>query len=476
MSHGLEGDILKEACGVFGVWGLPEAAKLSLYGLYALQHRGQESAGIAAVSGRTISYVRGMGLLSDVFDGGVPDSLEGRAAIGHVRYSTTGSSCPENVQPLVFRYRQGQLALAHNGNLVNAHYLRAQLEEGGSIFQTTLDTEVVAHLVAQRSRESLDHSIQASFQQVKGAYAFVFLTPEVMAGIRDPNGIRPLVLGKLDSGYILASETCALDAVGAGFQREVAPGELVMVDRYGLRSFQALEPSVPSLCVFEHIYFARPDSQFNGTNVHAVRKALGRKLAEAYPVEADLVTGVPDSSVSAAAGYAEFSGLPYEMGLIKNRYIGRTFIQPSQAQRDFAVRVKLNPMRRLVDGKRVVLVDDSIVRGTTSRHIVRLLKEAGAREVHLRISSPPYRFPCFYGIDTSAPSELVAATKSLEEIRSSVEADSLFYLTNQQLFSALGSSEYCTACFDGKYPVEIPRGTGKSCLEVLPGEVPGCGR
>lgn len=460
-------DRLKEACGVFGVWGVPDAAKLTLYGLYALQHRGQESAGIAALSGGCISYVRGMGLVSDVFCDGVPALLEGRAAIGHVRYSTTGASSVENAQPLVIKYRRGQLALAHNGNLVNAPKLRECLEEGGSIFQTSSDTEVVAHLVAQRSRETLEESIPASFQKVEGAYAFVFLVPDGLAGLRDPHGIRPLVLGRLNGGLVLASETCALDAVGAEFSREIAPGELVLIDDRGLRSVQALKPQPLRLCAFEHIYFARPDSQFDGANVHAVRKALGRKLAEAYPVEADLVMGVPDSSVSAAAGYAEQAGIPCDMGLIKNRYIGRTFIQPSQAQRDFAVKVKLNPMRDVVQGKRVVLVDDSIVRGTTSRYIVRLLKEAGATEVHLRIASPPYRFPCFYGIDTSAPSELVAAGRSPEEIRRSVEADSLAYLTQEQLFEALGSSRFCTACFDGAYPVPVVRSPREDGPEVV---------
>jgi amidophosphoribosyltransferase len=420
---------------------------------------------MAWVEGQAIHHARGMGLVSEVFASGLPGGAA-RAAIGHVRYSTTGSSSADNIQPVVIRYAGGSLALAHNGNLVNAHLLRQLLEDGGSIFQTTLDTEVVAHLIARQGRVPLEVSLPASMAQVQGGYAFVFLSPRGLAGVRDPHGIRPLVLGGVSGGYVLASETCALDAVGAEFIREVAPGELVLIDEAGVRSRPALPSAGQHLCVFEFIYFARPDSQFGGRNVHTVRKALGRKLAEAYPVAADLVTGVPDSSVSAATGYAEAAGLPYETGLVKNRYIGRTFIQPSQAQRDFAVRVKLNPLRQLVAGKRVVLVDDSIVRGTTSRHIVRLLKDAGAREVHLRISSPPYRFPCYYGIDTSAESELVAAARTPAEICRLVEADSLHYLTREQLFAAVGSACHCTACFDGTYPVAVPNGAGKHALEV----------
>ena len=461
----LKEDSLREECGVFGVWGSPEAAHLTLYGLYALQHRGQEAAGMAVVQGDNLHYIRGQGLVSEVFGQDI-DTLSGHGSIGHVRYSTTGGNTPQNTQPLVVSYRHGQLALAHNGNIVNARALRRKLEDEGSVFQSSLDTEVIAHLIAHHPQDGLVKSIRASLGEVQGAYALVFLTPRQLVGVRDAYGIRPLVLGKLDGAHILASETCALDAIGADFEREVKPGEMVVIDDEGVQAIQVLEPRPMHLCVFEHIYFARPDSQFNGGNVHAVRKELGRVLARTYPVEADLVTGVPDSSISAAAGYAEQAGLPFEMGLVKNRYIGRTFIQPSQSQRDFAIKVKLNPLKRLIEGKRVVLVDDSIVRGTTSRRIVRLLRDAGATEVHVRISSPPYRHACHYGIDTSAPGELIAAQRDTEGIRALIEADSLAYLTVEDLFQSMGSSAYCTACFDGNYPVDVSAATGKRGLEV----------
>ncbi len=461
----LKGDTLQEECGVFGVWGTPNAPQLTLYGLYALQHRGQESAGMAVVEEQGLRFVRGMGLVSEVFGQDI-HTLSGCSSIGHVRYSTTGGNTPQNIQPLVVSYRQGQLALAHNGNIVNARALRRQLEDEGSVFQSSLDTEVIAHLIAHHPQESLTESIRASLGQVQGAYALVFLTTKQLVGVRDAHGIRPLVLGELDGAYLLASETCALDAVGADFVREVNPGEMVVIDDDGVQAIQVLEPQPMRLCVFEHIYFARPDSQFNGWNVHAVRKELGRALARTYPVEADLVTGVPDSSISAAAGYAEEAGLPFEMGLVKNRYIGRTFIQPSQTQRDFSVKVKLNPLKRLIEGKRVVLVDDSIVRGTTSRRIVRMLREAGATEVHVRISSPPYRYACHYGIDTSSPGELIASKCDVEGIRELIEADSLAYLTVEGLFDVMGSDAYCTACFDGDYPVDVNLATGKRGLEV----------
>lgn len=468
----------KEECGVFGVYGHEEAARVCLYGLYALQHRGQESAGIAVSDGKSVKFHKGMGLVSEVFPAGVPSELSrGTAAVGHVRYSTTGSSRPMNSQPLVVRMRGGTLALAHNGNLVNALEIRSRLEREGSIFQTTLDTEVLAHLIARRWREGTVGALLESLNEVRGGYALALLTEDALIGARDPNGIRPLSLGQLGEAWVLASETCAFDTVGARFVRDIEPGEAVVVDDRGLRSYRFMPAGRPALCVFEYIYFARPDSELRQLNVHAVRKNLGRRLAREFPVEADLVTGVPDSSISAASGYAEEAGIPYEMGLIKNRYIGRTFIQPSQAARDLGVKLKLNPLRRVVEGRRVVLVDDSIVRGTTCRHIVALLKEAGAKEVHMRISSPPYRYPCHYGIDTSSRAELIAASRSPSEIEEIVGADSLRYLSLEALVGSINADRdgaaagrpfpggLCLSCFDGDYPVEVPEGVGKYCIE-----------
>ncbi|MEW6397704.1 MAG: amidophosphoribosyltransferase [Bacillota bacterium] len=466
---------MREECGVFGIWGHPQAVELTHVALFALQHRGQESAGIASVRDRHLRLHKGMGLVSEVFGEAVLRDMAGEAAVGHVRYSTFGSSDPVNAQPLVIRYHRGMLGLAHNGNLVNAPQLRDELEAQGSIFQTTLDTEVIAHLIARRPSRELAEAVAGSLAEVKGGYALLFLSPGALIGVRDSNGIRPLCLGKLDGAWCLASETCAFDAVGAEFVREVEPGEMVVVTPGGMVSWHVTPAGRPALCVFEYIYFARPDSDLDGLNVHSVRKQLGRVLARVRPVPADLVTGVPDSSVSAATGYAEEAGIPYEVGLVKNRYIGRTFIEPRQEGRARAVRLKLNPLRRVVEGKRVILVDDSIVRGTTSRYIVGLLREAGAREVHLRISSPPYRFPCYYGIDTSAHGELVAVNRGVEEIRSLVEADSLAYLPVEGLAEALGRplDRYCLACFTGDYVVPVPVPLDKLFFERgrLPREV-----
>ncbi|MDI6894419.1 MAG: amidophosphoribosyltransferase [Bacillota bacterium] len=466
---------MREECGVFGIWGHPQAVELTHVALFALQHRGQESAGIASVRDRHLRLHKGMGLVSEVFGEAVLRDMAGEAAVGHVRYSTFGSSDPVNAQPLVIRYHRGMLGLAHNGNLVNAPQLRDELEAQGSIFQTTLDTEVIAHLIARRPSRELAEAVAGSLAEVKGGYALLFLSPGALIGVRDSNGIRPLCLGKLDGAWCLASETCAFDAVGAEFVREVEPGEMVAVTPGGMVSRHVTPAGRPALCVFEYIYFARPDSDLDGLNVHSVRKQLGRVLARVRPVPADLVTGVPDSSVSAATGYAEEAGIAYEVGLVKNRYIGRTFIEPRQEGRARAVRLKLNPLRRVVEGKRVILVDDSIVRGTTSRYIVGLLREAGAREVHLRISSPPYRFPCYYGIDTSAHGELVAVNRGVEEIRSLVEADSLAYLPVEGLAEALGRplDRYCLACFTGDYVVPVPVPLDKLFFERgrLPREV-----
>lgn len=463
-------DTPHEECGVFGLWAPgQDVATLTYYALVALQHRGQESAGIVVADGEELAFHKGMGLVSDVFSSASLAGLSGNGAIGHVRYSTTGSSALDNCQPVVVRYKAGHLALAHNGNLVNAHTVRAELEKEGSIFQSTIDSEVLAHLIARSHHQQLEAAVIESAQRVQGGYALVFLTPTKLIALRDPNGIRPLSLGRLDDRWVVSSETCAFDTIGARFVRDVHPGEMVVIDDHGLRTYQALPAGRPSLCAFEYIYFARPDSDIQGLNVHTIRKRLGRRLAMEAPVEADLVTGVPDSSISAAIGYAEQAGIPYEMGLIKNRYIGRTFIQPNQAIRQTGVKLKLNPVRRVVEGKRVVLVDDSIVRGTTTKHIVNLLREAGAREVHVRISSPPYTHSCYFGIDTSSRAELIAANKSVEEIRSLTGADSLHYLSIDSLSDTLAEQQVslCLACFNGDYPVKIKQAANKFSLEAI---------
>ena len=458
-------DELREECGVFAVAGHPRAVEMTYYGLYALQHRGQESAGIAYRQGTKIRSFKGMGLVSEVL---LPEriaAMSGDVALGHVRYSTAGESRIENAQPISVKMWRGQFALAHNGNLVNAKELRTDLEHQGSIFQTTSDSEVIPHLLARSSDKDLLKAFSVALSQVKGAYAVAALTPEGIIVAKDPNGFRPLCMGIVDGAYVFSSETCGLDAVGAEFVREIDPGEIVQVvvpeaqahGEVSLRRIQGPKADVPSLCVFEFIYFARPDSDIYGLNVHSARKALGRALARKGPVEADLVTGVPDSSLSAATGYAEETGIPYEMGLVKNRYIGRTFISPEQSMREFAVKIKLNPLKSLIQGKRVVLVDDSIVRGTTSRYIIGLLRSAGAKEVHVRISSPPYVFPCYYGIDTSSKGELAASSMSVEEIRKDIDADSLVYLEIDDLRNVLGKNVkgFCYSCFTGKYPVDV---------------------
>ncbi len=462
-------DKMHEECGVFGLWGHPEASQLTYYGLYALQHRGQESAGIACTNGTVMSSHRGMGLVTEVFAGDRLAGLKGSAAVGHVRYSTTGSSNVLNAQPLVFNFRKGNLALAHNGNFVNAHQIHDMLEKQGSIFQSTSDTEVLAHLIARGIYSTVTENVQASLGMIKGGYALVVLTDEELIAIRDPHGLRPLALGQLGDAYIVASETCAFDTIGAEFIRDVEPGEMLIINDEGLHAERFSASSREALCTFEYIYFARPDSDIDGYNVHLVRKQLGRLLAKEAPVEADVVIGVPDSSISAAIGYAEEAGLPYEIGLIKNKYSGRTFIQPSQELRSLGVRLKLSVVKKVVDGKRVVIVDDSLVRGTTSMRLVSLLKEAGATEVHVRISSPPVRFSCFYGIDTSAREELIAAKKSIEEIREFIGADSLAFMTEETMLSAFGDTKmhhrFCNACFNGLYPTEIDARLDKMTME-----------
>jgi amidophosphoribosyltransferase len=459
-----------EECGVFGIWNHPDAATITNYALYDLQHRGQESAGIAAVDDAEMRSHRGMGLVAEVFTPERVAALVGRAAVGHVRYSTTGSSQLANAQPLVFTFRQGHLALAHNGNLTNAGPLHQELERAGSIFQSTSDTEVVAHLIARAGGDSFIDNVRASMRTIEGGYAMVLLTNDYLIALRDPNGLRPMALGQLGAAYVVASETCAFDTIGATFLRDIEPGEMVVIDNVGAHSERFASAPRKALCTFEYIYFARPDSDIDGINVHAVRKQLGRVLARAGPVEADVVTGVPDSSISAAIGYAEEAGLPYEIALIKNRYIGRTFIQPDQAQRQHGVQLKLNVVRKVVESKRVVIVDDSLVRGTTSARLVGLVRAAGAAEVHLRISSPPVTHPCFYGIDTSDRTRLIAAWHSIPEIQRFIGADSLAYLTEEQMLGAFGISDtrahpFCNACFTGRYPTRLHDSMQKDLLE-----------
>jgi amidophosphoribosyltransferase len=452
-------DKLHDECGIFGVFGHPEAANLTYLGLYALQHRGQESAGIACSDGTSLHVEKAMGWVSDVFGPERLRRLPGRSAIGHVRYSTAGSSNLKNAQPINATFARGSIALGHNGNLVNADGLRKSLEAAGAIFQSTSDSEVILHLLARGDRQSLEWTLAKALVQVEGAYSLVMLTPDTLVGCRDPHGFRPLVIGRLGETWLLASETCALDLLEAEFVRDVEPGEIVLIDRAGLRSAKPFPVKRPLPCVFEYVYFARPDSTLWGQNVYSVRKALGQRLAEEHPVDADIVVPVPDSGVGAALGFAERSGVPFELGLIRNHYVGRTFIEPRQGIRHFGVRVKLNPMRQALEGRRVVVVDDSIVRGTTSRKLVKMIRGAGAREVHVRISSPPIQWPCYYGIDTPTRKELIGASHRVEEIRRYLGADSLGYLSLEGMLKAAGGDggRFCHACFSGEYEVGFPR-------------------
>lgn len=450
-------DKMEEACGIFGIFAPgKDLPRVTNYALYALQHRGQESAGIALSDGQNIHLKKGQGLVAEVFPhfNGWED-VSALAAIGHVRYSTTGGTRPENAQPLLIRYRHGTLAIAHNGNLVNAAELRDELEKNGSIFQTTTDSELIAHLIARCGYSDLELSLKSVLPSLRGAYSFVFLTEDKLIGVRDPLGVRPLSLGRWNDFYVLASETCAFDTIGAEMVRDIEPGEMVTITKEGLKSSRFLPSPRSALCIFEFIYFARPDSNICGKNVHLVRKKLGRLLAGEHPAAADIVTGVPDSSITAASGYAEELGIPYEMGLIKNRYIGRTFIQPKQEIRNIGVQLKLNPIRKVVEGKRIVVVDDSIVRGTTSKKLVDMFFKAGAKEVHLRISSSPIISPCYYGIDMQSHEELIGANCKIEEIRQKIGATSLGYLSLEGMLEATGmpAEKFCLACFTGKYPI-----------------------
>jgi amidophosphoribosyltransferase len=455
-------------CGVFGMIGKPEAAKHVYLGLYALQHRGQESAGIAASDGEQLRWYRDMGRVADVFEEDTLDRLEGEAAIGHVRYSTTGSSSRINAQPICVTYGRGQLAVAHNGDLVNTMELREELEKQGAIFSTTSDSELVVHLVSRSRKEDLGDAIVESLLTIQGAYCFLFLSQRELIAVRDPKGFRPLCLGRLGDGYVLASETCAFDISGAEYERDVEPGEMVIIDSSGLRS-RRFAPAEPAFCIFEHVYYSRPDSIVFGHNVHESRLRLGARLAKEHPVEGDVVIPVPDSSNTAALGYARESGIPFDFGFIRSHYIGRTFIEPSQQIRDFGAKIKYNPVRSLLEGKRVVVVDDSIVRGTTSRKIVKMVRNAGAREVHLRITCPPWRYPCFYGIDTPSRAELIGSSHTVEEIRKYLQVDSLGYLSEEGLLSAMpkGSGPYCMACFNGRYPVALGKSIRNGKQKVL---------
>jgi len=459
-------DRFHDECGVVGVYGHPEAANLAYLGLFALQHRGQESAGIVSSRGDALISHRGLGLVADVFNPEIISRLKGTAAIGHNRYATHGETVLKNAQPLVVEYAQGALAVGHNGNLVNAHELRARLESAGAIFQSTVDTEVIIHMIAQSKGTTLAERIIAALAEVRGAYSLVFLSKDELVAARDPLGFRPLVLGRVKDAIVVASETCALDLINATYEREIEPGEVLVVGPQGMESFHPF-PEVPHRrCVFEYVYFSRPDSRVFGRTVYEVRRQLGRQLARETGVDADIVIPVPDSGTPAALGYAEESRLPYTLGLIRNHYVGRTFIEPRDSIRHFGVRVKLNAMPEVLAGKRVVVVDDSIVRGTTSKKIVTMIRAAGAREVHMRISSPPTIGPCFYGIDTPNREELIANSHSSEDIRKFITADSLGYLSEEGLYAFLhreqnGGSErgadrnFCDACFTGRYPVPV---------------------
>jgi amidophosphoribosyltransferase len=467
-----ENDKPRESCGIFAISNHPEAAKMTYFGLYALQHRGQESSGIAVEKDNGIVAHKGMGLVPDVFDPEHLEVLEGNSAIGHVRYSTTGSSILTNAQPFVVRHRKKSYAVAHNGNIVNAYELKRELEEAGSIFQTTMDTEILLHLFVKNLSLGFEQSLVTTVSRMKGAFSFVMLTGKgEVIGIKDPNGFRPLCLGRLNGSYVLASETCALDLVQADFIRELDPGEIVIINGNDIKSMHVKTPSNCSFCIFEFIYFARPDSTFFGKNVYQIRKAHGRRLAEESHVDADLVMPFPDSGTYAALGYAEASGLPFEMGMIRNHYVGRTFIQPTQSMRDFGVRIKLNPVKELLKGKEIVIIEDSIIRGTTVKTRVKTLRELGVKKVHMRVSGPPHRFPCHYGIDFSTRGELIAANYTIEEMTELLGLDSLYYLSLDGLLESTGvavpEKRFCKACFDGCYPVTFDDNVRKDCFETI---------
>jgi amidophosphoribosyltransferase len=452
-------DKFKDECGVFGIYGHAESSKLTYLGLYALQHRGQESGGIVASDGVTLRASRGMGYVADIFNEHALAELTGAAAIGHVRYSTAGESRLANAQPILIDCVHGQIAVCHNGNLVNERELRESLRSQGAIFQTSSDTEVFLHLYARSKARRVEDALVEAVSQAQGAFSLLFLTKDSLVAVRDPHGFRPMALGRLGDAWVVCSETCAMDLIGATYVRDVEPGEVLVIGPDGPTSLRPFPPASISHCIFEHVYFARPDSLVFGESVNWVRTNLGRMLARESQVPADVVVPVPDSGVCAAIGYAEESGIPIRFGLIRNHYVGRTFIEPRQSIRHFGVKVKLNPVRNILEGRRVVLIDDSIVRGTTSRKLVRMLKAAGAAEVHMRVSCPPTVSPCFYGIDTPRRADLIAATHTLEEVRKYLEADTLRYLSLDGLLESVNShrDHYCTSCYTGRYPVPFPR-------------------
>ena len=457
----------KESCGVFGIYGHPEAAKLTYFGLYALQHRGQESAGIISSNGKMVYEHRHMGLVTEIFNQDILNTLRGHMASGHVRYSTTGSSILKNVQPFVVNHGGKTLAIAHNGNLTNSRVLRTALEGRGSIFQTTMDSEIIVHLLARSIHQGLEQALIEMTMAIQGAYSCLLMTEDKLIAFRDPNGWRPLCLGKLNDAYVISSETCALDLIDATYVRDVEPGEILIIDEHGLKSLKPFAERPRNFCIFEFIYFARPDSNIFGRNVYAVRKKLGENLAKEYPLNVDFAMPFPDSGNYAAIGFCQASGIPLEMGVIRNHYVGRTFIEPTQSMRDFGVKVKLNPVRELMDGKRVVIIEDSIIRGTTSRMRIQTLRQAGAREVHMAVSCPPHRYPCYYGIDFSTRGELIAHDHSIKDVEQYIGVDSLRYLSLEGMIEATGlpGDHFCLACFTGNYPIKPEGDFSKGCLE-----------
>jgi amidophosphoribosyltransferase len=457
----------REACGVFGVFGHKDAAKLTYFGLYALQHRGQESAGIVSSTGKSTYEHKGMGLAQEIFNESTLSELHGHIAVGHVRYSTTGSSIAKNAQPFVVSHAGKTLAIAHNGNLTNAREIRNDLETKGSIFQTTMDSEIIVHLLARNTQRGIEEAMVKVVSRIEGAYSCVLMTKEKLIAFRDPNGFRPLCLGLLDEAYIVASETCALDLIEAQYIRDIDPGEILIIGQDELKSIKPFPEHKKTFCIFEYIYFARPDSNIFGQNVYAVRKRLGKRLAQEYPIEADFAMPFPDSGNYAAIGFCQESGMPLEMGVIRNHYVGRTFIEPVQSMRDFGVKVKLNPVKEILNQKRVVIVEDSIIRGTTSKMRIKTLREAGAWEIHMMVSCPRHRYPCYYGIDFSTEGELIASQHSVEEIKNFIGLDSLCYLSLPGMLEAtgLGEDSFCLACFNGKYPIQPKEGLSKLYLE-----------
>ena len=457
---------LRDKCGVFGIYGHKDAARLTYLGLYALQHRGQESAGIAISDRKRVHCVKGMGLVPDVFNEEKLRSLKGDIAIGHVRYSTAGSTVIENAQPFLVNYSEGSVAVAHNGNIVNSVRLRSSLERDGSIFRSSMDSEIIVHLIA-KEKGNFEERLIETLKDIKGAFSLGLLTENKMIAVRDPYGFRPLAIGKLDGAFVIASETCAFDLIKAQYLRDVSPGEIVIFNGKGMRSVKPFPRTKPAQCIFEYIYFARPDSDIFGANVYEARKELGRQLAREHPVKADIVLPVPDSGTCAALGYSEESGIPFEMGIIRNHYIGRTFIQPSQSIRDLGVKIKLNPVSKVIKGKRVVLLEDSIVRGTTSKVRIRAIRDAGAKEVHMRVSCPPLISPCFFGIDFPTAKELIASGRSIEKIREAIGLDSLGYLSLEGMLRAMpiDADTFCTACFTKEYPMTIDDKCDKFRLE-----------